>query len=217
MSFEKAAADIRYLLDRGYPQKSAVGFVCSHYRLDMEARYLLSRTVLAHEVAERRRNKFLTCSKIEGSSIVIDGYNIIIGMESIIEKKAYLCDDGVIRDIKGAFRSYRVSSNTEEAVGLIFEFLKEMKPENVVFLLDAQISKSGMLARMLREKLEAAGLRGDARTSKHVDYDLKCCGEIVASSDGVIIDEAERVVNFLRCVVERFRHLDALVEREEHR
>ena len=217
MSLEKAAYDIRYLIDRGYPQKSAVGFVCSHYRLDLKASYLLSRTVLAREVAERRREKFLPCSKIEGSSIVIDGYNIIIGMESILEKKAYLCDDGVIRDIKGAFRSFKVSSNTEEAVGLMLEFLKELKPENVVFLLDAQISKSGMLARILREKLVAAGLRGDARTSRHVDYDLKRCGEIVASSDGVIIDEAERVVNFLCCVVERFRHLEALVVREEHR
>ena len=217
MSLEMAAYDIRYLLDRGYSQKSAVGFVCSHHRLDLKARYLLSRTVLSREVSEKRKAKFLPCDKIEGNSIVIDGYNIIIGMESILEKKAYLCDDGVIRDIKGAFRSYKASSNSEEAVGLVFEFLKEMKPENVVFLLDAQISKSGMLARTLREKIGAAGLKGDARTSKHVDYDLKRYGEIVASSDGVIIDEAQRVVNFLYCMVERFRHLEALVVREEHR
>jgi hypothetical protein len=208
MSLEKAASDIRYFLDRGYPQKSTVGFVCSHYRLDVMARYLLSRTVLSHEVSEKRKAKFLPCNKIEGNNIVIDGYNIIIGMESILEKKAYLCDDGVIRDVKGAFRSFKVSSNTEEAVGLILKFLKEMKPEIVVFLLDAQISKSGMLARMLREKIGEVGLKGDARTSKHVDHDLKRCREIVASSDGVIIDEAEMVVNFLRCVVERFRHLN---------
>ncbi len=208
MSLEKAASEIRYLLDRGYPQKSAVAFVCSHYRLDVAARYLLSRTVLSCEVSEKRKAKFLPCDKIEGNSIVIDGYNIIIGMESILENKAYLCDDGVIRDIKGAFRSYQVSSNTEEAVGHILGFLKEMKPENVVFLLDSQISRSGMFAKMLREKLVAAGLRGEARTSKHVDYDLKRCGEIVASSDGVIIDEAERVVNFLRCLVGRINNLD---------
>ncbi len=213
MNLENAATDIRYLLDRGYPQEGAVRFVCAHYRLDVKTRYLLSRTVLSCEVAEKRRVKFLPCDKIEGSSIVIDGYNIIIGMESILEKKAYLCDDGVIRDIKGAFRNFKVSSNTEEAVGLILEFLKEMKPETVVFLLDSQISKSGMLARRLREKLAEAGLRGDARTSKHVDHDLKRCGEIVASSDGVIIDEAERVVNFLRCLVERINNLDRILNK----
>jgi hypothetical protein len=208
MSLVNAALDIRFLLDRGYPQKSAVGFVCDHYRLEGKTRYLLSRTVLSREVSEKRKAKFLPCNKIEGNSIVIDGYNIIIGMESILEKKAYLCDDGVIRDIKGAFRSYKVSSNTEEVVRLILDFLKEMKPDNVVFLLDAQISKSGMLARMLREKIAAAGLKGDARTSKHVDYNMKHCMDIVASSDGVIIDEAGRVVNFLRCLVGRINNLD---------
>src|SRR3989304_1759698 len=200
MSMEFAAVDIRYLLDRGYPQKSAVGFVCAHYRLDVKARFLLSRTVISSEVSEKRKAKFLPCDKIEGNSIVIDGYNIIIGMESILEKKAYMCDDGVIRDVKGAFRNFKVSSNTEEAVGHILEFLKELKPENVVFLLDVQISKSGMLAKRLREKLGEAGLKGDARTSKHVDYDLKHSEDIIASSDGVIIDEAERGGNFLRCL-----------------
>jgi hypothetical protein len=207
MSLERAAADIRHLLDRGYPLKSAVGFVCAHYRLDMKSRYLLSRTVLSREVSEKRKAKFLPCDKIEGSNIVIDGYNIIIGMESILEKKAFLCDDGVIRDVRGAFRNFRVSSKTEEAVRLILAFLQEMKPENVVFLFDSQISKSGMLARRLRVMLGESGLKGDARTSMHVDYDLKRCREIVASGDGVIIDEAESVVNFLRCVEERFKHL----------
>lgn len=214
MSMENAAADIRYLLDRGYSQKSAVGFVCSHYRLDVKVRYLLSRTVLSCKVSEKREAKFLPCDKIEGNSIVIDGYNIIIGMESSLEKKAYLCDDGVIRDVKGAFRSYKVSSNTERVVGLILKFLKEMKPENVVFLLDAQISRSGMLSKRLREKSGDAGLKIDARTSKHVDYDLKHCMGIVATSDGVIIDEAEKVVNFLRCVVERYRYLEEGINNE---
>ncbi len=214
MSLESAAKDIRYLLDRGYPKKSAVGFVCAHYRLDVEAGYLLSRTVLSQEVSVKRKAKFLQCGKIEGGSIAIDGYNIIIGMESILEKKAYLCDDGVIRDIKGAFRSFKVSSKTEVAVGLILEFLKQMKPEIVVFLFDSQISKSGMLARMLREKLGEAGLKGDARTSKHVDYDLKRSQDIVATSDGVIIDEAGRVVNFLYCLVTGFKYLEIGIARD---
>jgi hypothetical protein len=214
VSFEKAAADVRYLLDRGYPQKGAVGFVCAHYRLDEESRYLLSRTVLSHEVSEKRRAKFLPCDKIEGMSIVIDGYNIIIGLESILDKKAYLCDDGVMRDIKGISRNYKVSENTETAIGLILQFLKENNPSYVCFLLDSQISKSGLLAGTLRGKINDFGLRGDARTSKHVDYDLKSSKYIVASSDGVIIDEAENVVNFLSCIVSRFRHLEAGIIKE---
>lgn len=214
LNLRKAADDIRYLLDRGYPQKGAVVFVCAHYRLDTEAMYLLLRTVVAREVAERRKAKFLPCDRIEGNNIVIDGYNIIIGMESILEKNAYLCDDGVIRDIKGISRNYEASRSTETAIELILQFLKENNPACICFLLDSQISKSGQLASALREKIRESGLKGDARTSRHVDYDLKSSKYVVASSDGVIIDEAEKVVNFLSCIVSRFRHLEAGVERE---
>lgn len=209
MNFEDAVVEIRYLLDKGYPQKGVIGFVCNHYRMDEESRHLLSRIVLSRAVSQKRRSKFLPCDKIKENNIIIDGYNIIIGMESILEKRAYLCDDGVIRDIKGAFRNYKTSENTEKAIELVMQFLKEEAPEYVFFLLDSQISKSGMLAKILREKIRDFGLIGDAKTSKHADHDLKNSDYIVASSDGVIIDAAEKVVNFLYCMVLRFEHLEA--------
>ena len=201
MSIEDAAVDIRYLLNRGFPQKGAVGFVCDHYRMDSGSRHILSRAVIAGSVCEKRRLKFLSCDKIRGNKVIIDGYNIIIGMESILEKKAILCDDGVIRDIKGISRNFSASGNTHHAIELILSFLKEKSPSQVCFLFDSQISKSGSLAGLLREKIDQAGLIGDARTSRHADHDLKCSHDIVASSDGVIIDNAERTINFLFCMI----------------
>jgi len=209
MNLKDAAIDIRYLLDRGYPQKGVIGFVSDHYRIDGESRYILSRTILSRAVSEKRRAKFLPCESIKGNNIIIDGYNIIIGMESILEKKAYLCDDGVIRDTKGVFRSFKISSNAKKAIDLIMLFLKEENPAYVCFLLDSQISKSGLLAKMMRDNISYYGFKGDAKTSKHVDFDLKNSKDIVASSDGVIIDEAPKVVNFLYCLVSRFKHLEA--------
>jgi len=38
---------------------------------------------------------------------------------------------------------------------------------------------------MLREKLRVYGINGDAKTSRHVDFDLKASGDIVATSDDV--------------------------------
>lgn len=207
MNFVNAALDIRYLLERGYPQKAVVVFVCNHYRLGEESRHLLSRTILAKEVSEKRQTKFLPCKVIKGNNIIIDGYNIIIGMESIILKKAYLCDDGVIRDVRGVSRNFKVTKNTEHAIELIFRFLKEKNPAETCFLLDSQISKSGVFARNLREKMCHYGLKGNAKTSKHVDYDLKNSCDIAASSDGVIIDAAENVVNFLSCMVAKYPNL----------
>ncbi len=203
MSLSNAAADIRYLLDRGFPQKGAINFVCNHYRLDEASRHLLARSIIKRSVCEKRMLKFLPCDKITGNRLIIDGYNIIIGMESILNKKAIYCDDGVIRDTLGISRDYRTSSDTFEAIDLILSFLEEIRPSEVLFLLDAQISKSGQFAQLLKEKLIKYGLSGDARTSKHADYDLKHSQDIVATSDGVIIDYAERVVNFLFCVLNR--------------
>ncbi len=204
-----AASDIRYLLDRGYPQKGAVSFVCNHYRLGRESRHLLSRAVISKAVSEKRKKKFLQCEKIKGNNIVIDGYNIIIGMESILEKKAFICDDGVVRDVKGVFRNFKTSENTGNAIGVILQFLEEKSPSHICFLLDSQVSESGLLARTLREKMAACGLEGDAMTSKHVDYDLKHSDDIVASSDGAIIDAAGKVINFLYCIISGFLHLEA--------
>lgn len=201
MSLKKAATDIRYLLDKGYPPKSAVGFVCDHYRLDGDSRHILSRTVIAGPICEKRRQKFLPCDKIRGEDIIIDGYNIIIGVEAILEKKAILCDDGVVRDIKGVSRNFRTSGNTHKAIELILLFLKEKSPSQVYFIFDSQISRSGVLAKMLCENIVGSGLKGNANTSRHVDHDLKVSHNIVASSDGVIIDAAEKVVNFLFCMI----------------
>lgn len=215
MNLTDAVIDLRYLLDRGYPHKSALRFVCNHYRIDEGARRLLSRTVLPRAVSERRRKKFLPCEEIQGNDLLIDGYNIIIGMESILENKAYLCDDSVIRDIKGVFRSYQTSGNTEKAIDIILQFLQEMSPGSVCFLMDAQMSMSGLLAQNLRTKISEIGLNGEARTSRQADHDLKCSTSLIASSDGVIIDEAISVVNFLYCIVSRFRYLEAGVIRKE--
>ena len=209
MSIGCAADDIRYLLDRGFPLKGAVKFVCDHYRLDVDSRNLLSRTVIARSVCEKRRLKFVSCDKIRDNKIIIDGYNIIIGMESLLEKKAILCDDGVIRDIKGMSRNFRISENSHRAIELILSFLKGKYPSHVYFLFDSQISKSGALAGLLREKIAQAGLIGEAGTSRHVDHDLKFSHEIVASSDGVIIDYAEKTINLLFCMICEIPHLKA--------
>lgn len=213
MSIEDAAIDIRYLLNRGFPQKGAVGFVCDHYRMDSDSRHILSRAVIARSICEKRRLKFLPCDKIRGNKVIIDGYNIIIGMESILEKKAILCDDGVIRDIKGVSRNFSTSGNTDHAIELILSFLKEKYPSQVCFLFDSQISKSGSLAGLLREKIDQAGLMGEAGTSRNVDHDLKFSHDIVASSDGIIIDSAEKVINFLFCMICEIPRLEAGISR----
>jgi hypothetical protein len=50
--------------------------------------------------------------------------------------------------------------------------------------------------------MEELSISGDARTSKHVDFDLKNCSSdyIVATADGVIIDAVKYVVDIPGCI-----------------
>ncbi len=197
-----AAEDIRHLLSRGYPRTGVIRFVSDHYRLENQDRYVLMRVVVEPGIAALRSRKRIPCTSIKDKNIMIDGYNVLIATESIIlEEKVFLCDDGYIRDIRGVFRNYK--NPVKGVCRQVLEILSGCEPESVTFLFDAQISKSGMLARYIRGLLFRCAIPGDAKTSKHVDFDLKHCGMIVATGDGNIIDEVRSAVDIPGCILKR--------------
>jgi hypothetical protein len=197
-----AAEDIRHLLSRGYPRTGVIRFASDHYRLENRDRHILMRVVVEPGVAALRIRKRIPCVGIKDKKIMVDGYNVIIATESVIlGEPVFLCDDGFIRDIRGVFRNYR--NPVEGVCRQVLEILSECKPDSVTFLFDSQISKSGMLARYIRGLLHEYSLSGDARTSKHVDFDLKHCDMIVATGDGNIIDEVRSAVDIPGCILKK--------------
>lgn len=199
---EDAVADIRYLLERGYPRRGAITYVCNHYRFDTGVRHIFTRVIYPEDVTGSRKTKTVGCDKVKGEKVWIDGYNVLIGIESALTgEPVYLCDDGFIRDTRGVFRNYRCSGATVEALDAVLEGLVRSKPSEVEILFDSQISKSGETARWVDKRIKDAGLSGSAGTSKHVDHDLKNCIGVVSTSDGSIIDAAKKVVNLQACVL----------------
>ena len=209
----KAVTDIRYLLDRGYPRKGAITFVCNHYRLDIKWRYVFTRVVFGRDTIKSRREKTVKCEDLKGEVVLVDGYNVLIGVESALKgEPVYLCDDGFLRDIRGVFRNYRCSGLTERAMDEILGVFTGFTPSRVEFLFDSQISKSGEMARWVEKKLKYVGLNGGARTSRHVDYDLKQSNGIIATADGSIIDEVAKAVNIQACVLEQLNLSPVIIE-----
>jgi len=210
---EKAITDIRYLLDRGYPRKGAITFVCNHYRLDIKWWYVFTRVVFGRDTIQSRREKTVKCEDLEGEVVLVDGYNVLIGVESALKgEPVYLCDDGFLRDIRGVFRNYRCSGLTERAMNEILGVFTGFAPFRVEFLFDSQISKSGEMARWVETKLKDVGLIGGARTSRHVDHDLKQSNGIIATADGSIIDEVAKAVNIQACVLEQLNLSPVIIE-----
>jgi hypothetical protein len=191
-----AAQDARYLVDRGYPKDSAVRFVSDHYRLPEEQRFVLTRVVVTSETAVKRKEKRTHVETLRGRVLFIDGYNVLISVESLLAgKQVYLCDDGFIRDTQGIFNSYRMSHLTKVALSAVFDLLAWACLGQAEVLLDQQISMSGQLAAMTRQVMAEHRIPGTARTMQNVDRQLKECGGIVATGDGNVIDAADEVLD----------------------
>lgn len=201
---KRAANDVRYLLDRGYPKESAIRFVSDHYRLPQEQRFALIRVAVPAELARKRRAKIIPLEAILGKALFVDGYNVLIAVESLLKGlPVYECDDGFLRDTQGIFRSYKASEVTVPALTLIIELLASAAPSKVEVLLDQQISMSGKLAALIRDMMSKRGLPGTARTQKDVDHQLKLAEGVVATADGCVIDSVSYVIDIPGQIDER--------------
>ena len=209
-SLERAAEDVRYLVDRGYPKDSAINFVSNHYCLPKDQRVVLIRVIVKSVLACARKAKALPLEALRERVVFVDGYNVLITMESqMAGYPVYQCDDGFLRDTRGIYGSYKSSKFTVAAIFAIMDLLALAIPSRVEVLLDQQMSRSGVLAEMIRSTMAKRGLPGDARTAQDVDHSLKTAMSIVATSDGNVIDAASYVVD-LPAEMARRRGIDFL-------
>jgi len=190
----KAAQDLRFLLNQGYPRDASLQLVGNRYSLDHDHRHLLRRGVFAASVAGERRSKKVSLEEIRGKAVAIDGYNCLITLESALKAKAILLtDDAFIRDISGVSGTYRESPETSQALNLIIDLLVAAAPAEVLFLLDAPISGSGKLAARIRALMQERGLAGDAQAVKVPEQMMVGYKGIIATSDTALIDQSEQV------------------------
>jgi hypothetical protein len=203
-----AAEDLRYFLNRGYPKEGSLQLVGNRYALTQELRHLLRRGISPAHVAEERKRKKVSVKHIRGKGIAIDGYNVLITLESALkEKTILLADDGFIRDISGVSGGYRESAETAEALRLVTDFLHASGPEESLFFFDSPISGSGDLAAHIRALLNERGIRGDALAVKVPERIMEGYEGIIASSDTALIDKAQKVFDLAGYLITDTLHL----------
>ncbi len=197
-----AAYDLRFLLNRKYRKKGALTFVSNKYVLSMHERNYLARAIHSNFISASRMDKIVNLSQITDQSLFIDGYNVLITLESIIRgdyDSIISCDDGVIRDINAIFGKYKCNKTTESSLNNILSLINEYKPLNVTFLFDKQVSFSGKLANLIRNLFRVYGLEWEVTLSKNVDFELvklaNARNGIVATSDGIIIDKVNKIID----------------------
>jgi hypothetical protein len=199
---QNASEDFRYLLNRRYPKKAALELVGNRYGLTFDERHLLRRGVFSSKDSQARRKKRIPIKEIRNKDLAIDGHNVLITIEAgLSSRPLVLGDDGYVRDISGVSGSFKKTKRTEEAIQFIIRTLKEWKPRQTLFLLDAPISMSGRLAEEIRDRLKRENLSGDAMAVKVPEKILIGFPGIVATSDTDIIDRSKKVLDLAGYVI----------------
>ncbi len=197
-----AAADARYLLERGYGREQVLTLVGNHYNLDRDQRELLRRGVYGPSRAAARRGRLLQPRDLAGTTVGIDGHNVLITIESALQgRRLVLADDGLVRDIAGQGRHHRPGPTILEAARLMVRYLVAQQVLEARVWLDAPLTRSGELAAELRRILAREGLAGHAQAVPVPERHLKQHRGPVATSDSALIDAVAWPVDLAGLVI----------------
>ena len=206
----EAAEDLRYLLNRNYNRDQALTFVGDHYRLHKEERFILYRAIYSQKEVRERKEKIISFEELQGKTLTIDAYNVIIVLETMLKGKELVeSDDSFVRDISGVFGKHKITKTTHQAISLIMQTLKQNPPKKTLFFFDSPVSKSGELAAITRRKMEEHGINGTAQVVKQADNAVLRRGEVAATSDSVILQKAKKTFDLAGYIVRKknYKHL----------
>ena len=199
-NLRQAADEVLFLLNHGYPVKGATRFVGDHYMFSERQRLALARTVSPEEQIASRLSREV--KNIEGETIYIDGFNVIIGLEiAFSESMLFTCMDGTIRDLAGLRGTYRLIPETDLAVKSLLKILEKLKVGKAVIYLDKPVSNSGRLKQKINEYAEEVDIEVEVEIEDAVDYILKQ-KPLIASGDAIILDACDKWFNLVRYVIE---------------
>ena len=200
-ALREAAQDLLYLMDRGYRKEYAIRFVSDHYKLQRWERNALSRVIHPTKYSAETKAKLLQHHDIEGKPISIDGYNVLnTVMAGERGLPLFESTDGIIRDISEVHASFKL---TDETLKTALEIIKEtlqLKPRKIRIYLDAQISKSGILAKKLREQ------GADVILTKHADKTILADTNITATSDSILIEQKQKIFDLAGHICRKRSH-----------
>ena len=195
-----AGADLYYLINRGYPIKSASVFIGNHYLLSERQRMALVRSVSPEERIRDRKAKEKPRLE-EGAARFIDGFNTIISLEIAFSGSTLLmCMDGTVRDLAGLRGTYRLIDKTDRAILAVRRVLEEERVKTAHFLLDAPVSNSGRLKEAIAAGFAGSPVRVEFSVINDVDKQLYGKDNVI-TSDAIILDQCASWFNLVRRAV----------------
>ena len=204
-TLKTASRHIIYLLNEGYDLKQATVFVGNHYLLSERQRLAVMRSVASRQQLSDRRKKQVLLEDLAGREVWIDGFNTIITLEVLLsDSLLFCCMDGTIRDLAALRGTYRLIPETQEAVRLMSDVLRDHGVGKVNILLDEPVSNSGRLKALIADTSEAGAypFALDIQILREVDRALYG-KDFVITSDSIILDHCASWVNLTADCMER--------------
>ncbi|MCM1505995.1 MAG: DUF434 domain-containing protein [Ruminococcus flavefaciens] len=192
---KQAGSDVYYLMNRDYPIRNVITFVGNHYQLSERQRTALSRIVSSEISIKSRKDRELSESDVSGQTLYIDGFNIIITLETAFsDSTLFECMDGTVRDLAGLRGSYRLIDKTDIALQTLADTLTELNIKKAVFYLDKPVSNSGRLKQKILDAMSGRPFETEAFIENAVDPILEKKSHVV-TADAIILDKCESWYN----------------------
>lgn len=219
-ALRKAVAELSWLLSRGYSPDSAVKLVGDHHGLTARQRLAIRRSACSDDDLSGRWNKHIAVGALAGRRIAIDGYNLLITVESALSGGVVLVGrDGCFRDLASIHGTYRKVEETVPALELITGAIRSLPVGGMDWFLDRPVSNSRRLravmeqvfARRLGETdLEPSAEEGAAARPRwsielvpNPDAALAAHPDVVVTSDSIVLDRCRSWTNLAETIIRR--------------
>ncbi len=193
----EAAADLAWLLGRGYAETATLALVGDRFQLPLRARVAVLRGACPPEQGRLRRERRVA---VAGRRVVVDGFNVLVTVESALAGAPLVRGrDGLLRDLASVHGAWRSVAWTGRALDLLAAVLAPAAA--VRWLLDRPVAHSGHLAARLREMGFEADTPDDADAAL---ADLCADGTWAgATADGPLLDRLPAAVDLTGPAVAR--------------
>ncbi|MCH7592154.1 MAG: DUF434 domain-containing protein [Planctomycetes bacterium] len=215
-SLRTAVGEYSWLLSRGYAVDSALKLVGDRYQLTARQRMAVRRSACDDEAVTKRADSAMTLSQAIGQTLAIDGYNLLITIESALSGGLVLVGrDGCYRDIASVHGTYRKVEETIPAIELIVDFLAERGFPRIDWYLDKPVSNSGRLKVIITDVVTSRSPTGgplpwNVAVVDSPDAILRECDNPIVTSDSAILDRCHTWINLAAEII-RTRVPDAWV------
>ncbi|SHM31993.1 DUF434 domain-containing protein [Flavobacterium chilense] len=202
LKLKEAVVDMHYFLNRGYGEKATLALVGNRYRLNSRQQQAVRGMSASQSQIDTRLSKEVEPQNLAGKEIVIDGFNVLILLESILSN-AYVFKglDGFVRDLSSVYGTYKKVKQTSQAIEIVADFFIKEKIKKAYWLFDKPVSNSGRLKKLIEEMALEKQYNWEVELVYNPDKIIAKSDLIAITSDAWILDHCGANFNLMQYVL----------------